>query len=59
MCVHESRGGAERWGRKVPSRLHAVRAEPNVGLKLRNCETVTQAEIEEPDDQPTEPSGCP
>ena len=34
------------WGRKreripIPSRLHAVSAEPNVGLELMDCEIMT------------------
>ena len=37
-----SRGGAEREGERIPSRLHAVSAEPNVGLKLTNREIVTR-----------------
>ena len=35
----ESRGGAEREEeRENPSRLHTVSAEPDMGLKLANCE---------------------
>ena len=34
-----SRGRAER--ERISSRLHAVRAEPDVGLKLTNCEIMT------------------
>ena len=35
---HESRvvGGAEREGERILSRLHAVSAEPDVGLDLTN-----------------------
>ena len=40
-----SREGAERErerGReRIPSRLHVVRAEPNSGLNLMNCEIMT------------------
>ena len=36
-----SRGGTEREGKRIPSRLHTVNAEPNVGLKLKNCEIMT------------------
>ena len=31
-----SEGGAEREGEKIPSRLQAVRAEPDIGLDLMN-----------------------
>ena len=34
-----SRGGIERG--RIPSRLCTASAEPNVELKLRNCEIVT------------------
>ena len=36
-----SKGGAEREGDRIPSRLHAVSAEPNMGLKPTNCEIMT------------------
>ena len=43
MCV--SYGGAERERERererIPSRVHAVRAEPDVGLNLRNLEIMT------------------
>ena len=35
-----SRGGAERSDR-IPSRLHAIRAEPDVGLEPMNYEIMT------------------
>ena len=38
-------GGAEREGEKIPSRLCAVSAEPDAGLKLTNPEIMTWAEI--------------
>ena len=38
-----------------PSRLLAVSSEPDAGLKLRNCEITTWAEIRESDAPPTEP----
>ena len=40
---HERRRGAEREREKerIPRRLCAVRAEPNVGLDLTNCEIMT------------------
>ena len=45
LRVHacECRGGAEREGQRtrIPSRLHAVRAEPDVGLELMNREIMT------------------
>ena len=34
-----SRGGAERD--RIPSRLHAVSTEPDVGLELTNCAIMT------------------
>ena len=41
------RGGAERRGRqRIPSRLHAVSTEPNVGLDPTNHEVMTGAETE-------------
>ena len=33
-----SRGGAGRGGERIPSRLHTVSAEPDVGLELTNRE---------------------
>ena len=36
-----SRGGAEREGERITSRLHAVSTDPDVGFKLTNCETMT------------------
>ena len=36
-----SRGGAERGKERVPSRLHAVSTEPNVGLEHTNHEVTT------------------
>ena len=36
----------EREGReRIPTRFHAVRTEPKVGLKIMNCEIMTLAEI--------------
>ena len=32
--------------REIPSRLHTVSAEPDMGLKPTPCEIMTQAEIE-------------
>ena len=41
-----SRGETEgKWERKIPSRLHAVSAEPNAGLDPTNHEIMTWAEI--------------
>ena len=41
-------GGAQREGERererIPSRLHAVSAEPHAGLELTNCEIATRAE---------------
>ena len=36
-----SRGGAERRTDRIPSRLHTISAEPNMGLELMNCEIMT------------------
>ena len=39
-----SRGGTEKEGdaeSEAGSRLRAIRREPNAGLQLTNCETVT------------------
>ena len=33
-----SRGGAERRRDRIPSRLHGISAEPDVGLELTNNE---------------------
>ena len=40
-----SRGGAERQGERIPSRLRAVSAEPDAGLDLTDHEIMTGAEI--------------
>ena len=39
----QGRGGTERErGReRIPSRLHTISAEPDVGLDLTNCEIMT------------------
>ena len=40
--------GREREGdteSEAGSRLHAVSTEPNVGLELRSCKIMTQAEV--------------
>ena len=36
-----SRGGTERGRDRIPGRLHTVRAEPDMGLQLTNCEIMT------------------
>ena len=38
----------ERERERIPSRLHAVSAEPHAGLDLTNCEIMTWAEIKSP-----------
>ena len=38
--THKGRG-RERGRERIPSRLPTVSAEPDVGLKLMNCEIVT------------------
>ena len=37
----ESRGGAERDGERIPSRLQALSSEPDMGLDLMNREIMT------------------
>ena len=37
--------GRERGGERIASRLHAVSAEPNVELKLTNCEIMTGTKV--------------
>ena len=38
---YEQGRGRERGRARIPSRLHAVSAEPNVGLELTNCKIMT------------------
>ena len=38
MRAEERQRGREREGERIPSRLHAVSAEPDVGLELTNRE---------------------
>ena len=47
MRERGSEGGAESEGERerIPSRLHTVSMEPDTGLDLMNCETMTCAEI--------------
>ena len=42
------RGRAERGGKKIPSRLCADSREPDVGLKLKKREIMTQAKVRRP-----------
>ena len=39
--AHEQGRGRERGRERIPSKLHAVSAEPDVGLDLTNCEIMT------------------
>ena len=39
--MHKWGRGRGRGGERIPSRLHAVIVEVNVGLKLRNPEVMT------------------
>ena len=39
--AHLSGGGAGRGRERIPSRLCAVSAEPDLGLDLTNCEIMT------------------
>ena len=41
----KQRRGRERGRQRIPSRLHAVSAEPDVGLELTNREIKTWAEV--------------
>ena len=43
MCVHKPAGKRqrERGRERILTRLCAVRAEPDAGLKLTNCEMMT------------------
>ena len=45
MHVHEQGRDRERERERIPSRLRAVSAEPDVGLELTNHEIMTLAEI--------------
>ena len=38
---HEWRRDTERGRERIPTRLHAVSAEPNVGFDLMKCEIMT------------------
>ena len=43
VCLEStSRGGAEREGERIPSRLRAVSTEPDTGLDPTNCEIKSQ-----------------
>ena len=39
--MHKWGRGREREKERIPSRLQAVSAEPDAGLKLTNCEIMT------------------
>ena len=43
-CTSEQGRGRKRR-KRIPSRLHTVRAEPDTGLDPVNLETVTEAKI--------------
>ena len=45
------RAGGDREGGRIPSRLHAVRTEPDAGLELTNCEMMSPAEVARPTDR--------
>ena len=34
-------GRIEREGERIPSRLHAISAQPDAGFELMNCEIMT------------------
>ena len=41
MAGRGREGEKERGGARIPSRLHTVSTEPNVGIELMNLEIVT------------------
>ena len=41
FILRESTGGAEREGKRIPSRLHTASTEPDVGLEPTDRETMT------------------
>ena len=41
VCTHMQARKRQREGERIPSRLHAVSAEPDVGLHLTNHEIMT------------------
>ena len=41
VCICEQGRGRERGRERIPSRLHAVSAEPDTGLNPMNCEIMT------------------
>ena len=40
-CMQVGEGQRERGRQRILSRLHAVSAKPNMGLKFKNCEIMT------------------
>ena len=46
---HASGGGVEREGERISSRLHAISAEPDAGVKFMNSEIMTWAKNQESD----------
>ena len=53
--VQVPEGQRERRRERIPSRLYAVSAEPNAGLRLTNCEILIMTQNQELDTEPTEP----
>ena len=43
VCLFKVRRGREREKERIPSSVHAVRTEPDMGLRYRNCEVMTWA----------------
>ena len=41
MCMCEQGRSRQRGGERILSRLHAASTEPDVGLKLMDCEVMT------------------
>ena len=39
--IEQAGEGQREREKEIPSRLHAVSAEPDAGLELRNCEIMT------------------
>ena len=41
IYFEREKGGAESGGERIPSRLHAVSAEPHTGLDFTKCKIMT------------------
>ena len=45
MHAHTTGGAAEREGERIPSRLHAVSTESDMGLDITNSEIIPRVKI--------------